>query len=78
MDKEIAALLKEHYDLTEVRPEMEIKKDLGLSSFDLMNLICIVEEHYHIELEEERYRALVTVSDVCDYVAELTGQGGKA
>ena len=44
MIHEIARLLREEYGIRDLDPDASIRKDLGLSSFDLMNLICLVEE----------------------------------
>ena len=71
MIHEIALLLREEYGITDLKPEANIQKDLGLSSFDLMNLVCLVEEKFGVRLEEERYLSLNTVRELSDYLMEL-------
>ncbi|WP_297957843.1 acyl carrier protein [uncultured Ruminococcus sp.] len=69
-------VLEEEYGITDIAPDMNIRRDLGLSSFDLMNLICIVEERFGIELDEEQYRHLTTVGEMCDMVGALAEKQG--
>lgn len=69
-------VLEEEYGITDIAPDMNIRRDLGLSSFDLMNLICIVEERFGIELDEEQYRHLTTVREMCDMVGALAEKQG--
>ena len=71
MFEEMKKLLSEEYGITELTMSMNFKKDLGLSSFDFMNLICIMEEKYHVELDEEKYRSLTTVEDLVNYLEVL-------
>ena len=46
------------------------KKELGLTSFDFVNLICVIEEKYNVELEEERYRRISTIEELVEYLEE--------
>ncbi|MBR5419889.1 MAG: acyl carrier protein [Lachnospiraceae bacterium] len=79
MFEEIGKILKEEYGIVDISRDMDVKGGLGLNSFDLMNLICIVEERYHIEIDEEQYRQLVTLGEMCDYVElKIREQRGKA
>ena len=59
MFDEIKKILDEEYHIT------------GLSSFDFLNLICIFEERYGVELDEEKYIHIVTVGELCDYLETL-------
>ena len=43
MFEEICKILKENYGIDKVTPETNFKKDLGLNSFDLMELAFIAE-----------------------------------
>ena len=72
MLEEIKKILKEEYGLTDVSEQTDIRKDLGLNSFELMNLLCILEERYGIELDEEKYRDLSTVGEMCRCLEEIT------
>jgi acyl carrier protein len=70
----IEKLLAEEYGIAGLSPDMNIKKDLGLNSFDLMNLMCIVEDEFGIELDEADFRHLSTVGEMCGHVEKLIGE----
>lgn len=57
-------LMKDYFDVNDVTLESNFKKDFGLTSFDFINLICIIEDKYEVELEEKDYRELNTVEDL--------------
>ena len=39
--------------------------------FDFVNLICLIEDKYGVELEEKKYRSLNTVQDLITYLESL-------
>ena len=51
MFEEIVKILKENYGIEDVKPESNFKKDLGLNSFDLMELAFIAEERLQLMTE---------------------------
>ncbi len=69
----IRQLLEEEYQLKDIEPETDFKRDLGLNSFDFLNLICIFEEKYNVELDEEKYRNINTIGELCEYLESLAG-----
>ena len=71
MIEKIKKLLNDEYDIKDLRMDMNIRNDLGLTSFDFANLICIIEEEFDIEIEEEKYRQIVTVEDFVNYIDSL-------
>ena len=73
MLEDIRKILKEEYQITDISEGTDFKKELGLNSLDFMNLICIVEEKYGIELDEEKYRRMTTVGELCEYLESLVG-----
>lgn len=73
MLKEFQKIMKEHYGIEKVELSSEFKTDFGLSSFDFINLICLIEEKYGVEFEEEDYQKLNTVEDLILYLDEKTG-----
>ncbi len=71
MLEEVKKILAEEYRITDVTRDTDFKKELGLNSFDFMNLICIAEEKFNVELEEEKYRNMSTVGELCDYLESI-------
>ena len=49
--------------------EMVLLTDLGLNSFELVELICEVEDRFGVEIPDRAISRLKTVQNVLDYVA---------
>ncbi len=64
-------IMKEIYEIDNVELSSNFKKDFGLTSFDFVNLICLIEDKYDVELEEKKYRSLTTVEDLITYLESL-------
>jgi len=45
-------------------------KDLGMSSLDLIQLVCAAEEHFDVEFDEDRLGELMTVESIAAYLEE--------
>ncbi|MBR6257227.1 MAG: acyl carrier protein [Lachnospiraceae bacterium] len=71
MYEKLKQILKEQYGIEDVSPSSAIKTDLGLDSFELMDLICLVEDTFGVEIEEDAYHSFVTVQDFCDHMEKL-------
>ena len=56
---------KENLDM-----DTDFLKDLGLNSFDIMNIVCALEERYDISVPTRDVWQLRQVSDVVKYLAE--------
>lgn len=63
-------IMKEQYGINDVELTSNFKTDFGLSSFDFVNLICLIEETYKVELDEEDYLNMDTVGDLVKYIEE--------
>ena len=50
-------------------------EELGAESIDLVTIVAVLEETYHITVEEERLPLLRTVRDLAEEVARLHGGG---
>ena len=59
---------KDYQDITE---DTELRSDLGLSSYDLAQLACEVEDEYDIEIPNRSISKLITVGDVIDLIKDL-------
>ena len=61
-------ILKKQYDIDNVELSSNFKTDFGLTSFDFINLICMIEDKYKVELDEKDYKDLNTVEDLIKYL----------
>lgn len=68
MFDDLKKIMKDNYDITNIKLNSNFKKDFGLTSFDFINLICIIEEKFGVEIEECMYRRLNTVSELVNYL----------
>lgn len=53
----------------EVTGDTAIKTDLELDSFEIIKLICTLEDKYKINIHERDVVSLTTVNDICNYIA---------
>ena len=52
-----------------VAGDMALLTDLGLNSYELVQLICEIEERFSIEIPDRVIGSLRTVQNVIDYIA---------
>ena len=73
MFEEIKTMLVEEMSINEaeVKEDAEFINDLGFNSLELADLVALCEEKYDVDLEEEKIRELVTVSDFVKYLESL-------
>ncbi|MBE6895662.1 MAG: acyl carrier protein [Ruminococcaceae bacterium] len=48
--------------------DTDFVKDLGLNSFDIMNIVCVFEDKFDTEIPSRDVWKLHTVKDVIDYM----------
>ena len=70
--KDLLDIMTDYTDgrITEVKPDDVLTSDLGLNSFELFDLICLIEENYDISIPDKILPTLVTVKDVVEYLEE--------
>lgn len=54
-------------DITVTRDTV-LLTDLGMNSFDLINLVCILEDEFEVEIPDRVIGNFKTVGDVADYI----------
>jgi acyl carrier protein len=50
--------------------DSDFVKDLGLNSFDIMNVVCAFEEHFDVEIPNRDVWQLRQVKDVIAYMIQ--------
>ena len=70
--KELLEMMIDYTDgrITEVNPDDVLTSDLGFNSFELFDMICIIEEKYNISIPDRVLPTLVTVADVVNYLED--------
>ena len=53
--------------------DMVLLIDLGLNSYELVQLVCEVEERFGVEIPDRAISEFKTVQDVVDYIAAKKG-----
>ena len=59
-------------DSIEITKESVLLADLGMNSFDLVNLVCEVEDEFGVEIPDRIIGTFKTVGDVIDFIEEST------
>ena len=70
--EELLEIMKDYTDgrITMVNPDDVLTSDLGLNSFELFDLVCIIEEKYNISIPDRVLPSLITVKDIVSYLEE--------
>lgn len=58
-------------DSIEISPESILSADLGISSFDLLQVVYGVEMDYSISIPADVSKKFVTVQDLMDCISQL-------
>lgn len=54
-------------DKNTITGESKLILDLGLSSFELIEICCQIEEEFNIRISDENLAKIVTVNDILTY-----------
>lgn len=50
--------------------ETDFVKELGLNSFDIMNIVCVFEDHFDVDIPSRDVWKMHKVKDVIDYMVK--------
>lgn len=70
MIEKLTEIIREHTgnsDIT-ITEETVLIADLGLNSLDLVNLTCIIEDEFNIEIPDRAVKNFKTVGDVITFI----------
>lgn len=54
----------------EITESSLIRSDLGLSSYDLVQLVCKIEDEFDIEIPDKYINSLKTIGDVIKFIED--------
>ena len=58
-------------DASDITPDAKLKRNLGISSVEFVDIAMTIEEEYNVELDEDKLRKIKTVQELCDYIESL-------
>ena len=71
MLEKLSDILAEYLgEKVEITPETVLLSDLGISSFDLIQFICTLEEEFNVEISDRELRNFKTVGDVISFIED--------
>lgn len=76
MKEKIFAILAEAAGVSasEISEETRLVADLGLSSFDLADIVVAAEDEFGISVPDEKFPEIQTVGDVVRVISEVAEQ----
>ena len=76
MYNKVIELLVNELDISasDITPETQLVNDLGINSLELADLVLQSEEKFDIEISDEEIHKFITVGDVANYLAEISGE----
>lgn len=72
MIESLTKIIREHTgdDTLVLNEDMDLRADLGLNSLELVNLVCVVEDEFDIEIPDRNIKDFHTVKDVLLFMEE--------
>lgn len=68
MKERILKILLSNPKIQNVTPESNLVTDFGLSSLDLAEIVCDIEDEFDIEIPEKDLVRIKTLKDIYDYI----------
>lgn len=47
-----------------------ILRDLGINSYDIVELVCVLEDEFDIAIPDKKIKSFVTVGDIIKFIEE--------
>ncbi len=68
MFERVKIILKKYVDEVSIETNSTLEADLGLSSFDVVEIVTEFEEEFGIEISDRDIGKFVCVKDIVDYL----------
>lgn len=71
MFEQVKKILIDEMEVDEalITPEAEFVNDLKLNSLEIADFVVLCEDTFGAEIDEEEIHTILTVQDLCDYIA---------
>lgn len=75
MEEQVREILAETLEITpdKITPDKRLVADLGLTSFDLADVVVQAREEFGVTIPSERWTEIVTVADIYRVIREEMG-----
>ena len=60
------------YDPSALTPDAELKRDLGMTSLDAVEMAIFIKRTFGFQPERNAVKTLLTLQELCDYIAKHT------
>jgi acyl carrier protein len=57
-------------DKAQIRPDADLKNDLGIDSLDFVDLFVIIENNFGFKMKAEEMTGIKTLQDFYDYITK--------
>lgn len=47
-----------------------IMRDLGINSYDVVELICVLEDEFDISVPDKKIKSFITIADIMKFIEE--------
>lgn len=73
MLEEIRNIICNYIDITpeEITEDSKLRSDIGLNSFDMVNVAVDIESEYGISFDSKKFVEIKTVGDLMNYIESL-------
>lgn len=71
MKEKVLKILMTNPKITEVSNESNLLLDFGLTSLDLAEVVCDIEDEFDIEIPEKDLIKIKTVNDIFNYIESM-------
>jgi len=70
--EEIKKIISDHININaeDININDNLVTDLQINSFDLITIICELEEYFNIEVTEQEIRNIRTINDIYNFIKE--------
>lgn len=51
-----------------IEPESVLSAELGIDSYEFVDIICALEENYNLDIEENVFKKFRTIQDIINYL----------
>ena len=68
IEKKVKEVLEERLEIKNVTIDSHLVNDLGMDSFNMVELLYEIEDSFEIDISEEEMQNISTVREVVDYI----------